>query len=110
METIKAITNTMMPIEAPKMPEQGGANLSDEKKKKVAQDFESVLMTKVIDEMKDTIQRSELVEDDTSEQVDGLFWTFLAQDVTSKGPTGLWKQVYSQMNDNETGSKVDAKL
>jgi Rod binding domain-containing protein len=63
-----------------------------------AKDFESVLLYKLLEEMKRTIPRSELVADGVSDQVRDLFWYYLAQDLADKGGLGLWKELYQQMN------------
>jgi hypothetical protein len=36
-------------------------------------------------------------EDGTGQQVQGLFWLYLAQDVADKGGVGLWKDIYRQL-------------
>jgi Rod binding domain-containing protein len=89
-------------------------SIEGERKKKIAKDFEGVLLNKVMDEMKESIPDSGLLEDETSKQTQGLFWMYLAQDVAAKGGFGLWKQIYAQMN--ETGNRcaptnsMDAKI
>jgi Rod binding domain-containing protein len=67
---------------------------SQEKKKQVAKDFESVLLNKLMDQMKDTIGDWGFEKDGASEQVQGLFWLYLSQDVANKGGIGLWKDIY----------------
>jgi Rod binding domain-containing protein len=86
---------------------------TQEQKKKIAKDFESVLVSKVFDEMKNTVGDSELLEDETSKQVDDMFWMYLADDVSNKGGFGLWKQIYKQINKTpvaEPGAEMDLKL
>jgi Rod binding domain-containing protein len=82
----------------------------DQKLQKVAKDFESVLVTQVLNEMKDTIPDSELLEDDASKQMDSLFWMSLAGDVSKKGGFGIWQQLYKQMKASvpKTGLDVHA--
>jgi len=60
---------------------------------KSAKDFESVLLSKVFDEMKNTIGKWTEEEDVAADQVKGLFWLFLARDVGDKGGLGLWKDL-----------------
>ena len=74
-------------------------SIEDERKKKIAKDFEGVLLNKVMDEMQNSVPESGLFEDETSKQTQSLFWMYLAQDVASKGGFGLWKQIYAQMNE-----------
>jgi Rod binding domain-containing protein len=76
-----------------------GNRPADERKKKVARNFEGVLIGKVMEEMKNSVPESGLLEDETSNQMQGLFWMYLAQDVSDKGGFGLWKQIYEQINE-----------
>ncbi|MBN1359561.1 MAG: hypothetical protein JW993_03165 [Sedimentisphaerales bacterium] len=70
------------------------ARSSDEKKKQLAKDFESVLLTKLFDQVKDSIADSGFDDDVASDQVHSLFWSYLAQDVADKGGFGLWQDIY----------------
>ena len=47
--------------------------------------------------MERTIPKSGLLENGISEQVRGLFWYYLAQDMADKGGLGIWKQLYRHM-------------
>jgi Rod binding domain-containing protein len=86
----------------------------DKKTEKIAKDFESVLLTKLLDEMKNTIGNG-LGEDEAgSEQVKGLFWLYLARDVADKGGLGLWKDLnrfFTDLQNQDTQAKsLDEKL
>jgi Rod binding domain-containing protein len=72
------------------------AGKSDEKKKQLAKDFESVFITKLFDQVKESIGSLALDEEEEgiSDQVHGLFWMYLAQDVADKGGFGMWKDIY----------------
>jgi len=72
-------------------PTQGAAE-------RAAKDFESVLLYRLLEEMKRTIPSSGLLENGISEQVRDLFWYYLAQDLADKGGLGMWKELYRQMN------------
>jgi Rod binding domain-containing protein len=74
-----------------------GVDRSDEQKKQIAKDFESVLLTKLFDQVQESIGRWDLEEDGAGPQVQGLFWFYLAQDVADKGGFGLWKEIYQQL-------------
>ena len=74
-----------------------GVDHADEQKKQIAKDFESVLLTKLFDQVQESIGRWDLEEDGTSSQVQGLFWLCLARDVADKGGLGLWKEIYQQL-------------
>lgn len=71
----------------------------NDQKKKIAKDFEGVLLNKLMDEMQNSVPESGLLEDETSKQTRSLFWMYLAEDVASKGGFGLWKQIYEQINE-----------
>jgi len=70
------------------------AKAADEQKERAAKDFESLLVGQVLEQMKDTIPDSGLLEDSTSKQMKGLFWLYLGRDIASKGGFGLWKDIY----------------
>jgi Rod binding domain-containing protein len=63
-----------------------------------AKDFESLLIHKVLEEMKRTIGESGLLEDGTSQQVQDIFWFYLAGELANQGGLGLWKEIYRQMD------------
>jgi flagellar protein FlgJ len=69
---------------------------SDEEKKQLAKDFESVLLTKLFEEVKNSIEDSGFDDDVAADQVHGMFWSYLAQDVANKGGFGLWQDLYQQ--------------
>jgi len=79
------------------------------KTEQLAKDFESVLLTQLVDKMKDTVGQSELGEDAAADQVHGLFWLYLARDIADKGGFGLWKDLYRFFNDLQN-SDVSAKV
>jgi Rod binding domain-containing protein len=70
------------------------ANVPQDKKKQYAKDFESVLLNKLMEQMKGTIGDWGFERDGASEQVQGLFWMYLSQDVAHNGGIGLWKEIY----------------
>ncbi len=70
---------------------------SDEKKRKIARDFESVLLTRLMDQMKETVGDWGFEKDESTGQVQGIFWLYLAQDVSRNGGMGLWKDIYKFM-------------
>jgi Rod binding domain-containing protein len=72
-----------------------------EKTEQLAKDFESVLLTKLVDEMKETAGKWDLEEEEdaASGQVQGLFWMYLAQDLGDKGGLGLWKDLHRFFTD-----------
>jgi Rod binding domain-containing protein len=88
------------------------AGASDEKKKQLAKDFESVFITKLFDQIKESIGSMSLddEEEGISEQVDGLFWMYLAQDVGEKGGFGMWKDIYRHLQEMDGNGAASARL
>lgn len=60
-----------------------------------AKDFESLLVHELLKEMKETIPSES--DDAGGEQIQGMFWSFLSQEISNKGGLGLWKNLYQQM-------------
>jgi Rod binding domain-containing protein len=92
-----------------------GVKSADAKKtEKMAKDFESVLVTKLLDEMKETIGQWGFEEEAGASQVKGLFWLYLARDVADKGGLGLWKDLnrfFTDLQNKDTQAKsLDEKL
>jgi Rod binding domain-containing protein len=73
--------------------------LSEERKEQVAKDFESVLLSKLLDEMKNTVVDWSFEEDGVSEQIHGIFWLYLARHLADNGGLGLWKDIYQFLTD-----------
>ncbi len=76
-------------------------SLSDEKKKQVAKDFESVLLDKLLEEMKNSITDWGLEKDAASKQTEGKFWLYLGRDIANNGGLGLWKEIYQHLSEAE---------
>lgn len=73
-------------------------SVSEQKKQQVAKDFESILLERLLSEMKNTIGHWESDEDDMSHsQIEGIFWLYLAREIANKGGLGLWKDVHEFM-------------
>jgi Rod binding domain-containing protein len=89
---------------------------SDEKKKALAKEFETVFITGLFDQVKESIGSLALDEEEEgiSDQVDSLFWMYLAQDVGEKGGFGMWKDIYRQFQEMDgmtpTGGQIDKEL
>lgn len=112
MDSVKLILTE--PVSPPTLLEQLDKsrlkNISDEKKKQVAKDFESVLLTKLLDEMKKSIVDWGSEKDGASEQMHGIFWLYLARDIANNGGLGLWKDIYQSLTNAEhanTAQKSD---
>lgn len=88
--------------------------ISEEKKKQIAKDFESLLINKLLDEMKNTIGNWGFEKDGASMQVQGIFWLYLARDIANNGGIGLWKDIYKTLTNtadvNSAGNSMDRHL
>jgi Rod binding domain-containing protein len=93
------------PVSPPTMLEHLGQsrlkNIPEEKKKQVAKDFESVLLDKLLGEMKNSITDWGLEKDAASKQTEGIFWLYLGRDIANNGGLGLWKKIYQYLSDIE---------
>lgn len=76
---------------------------SEEGKEQIARDFESLLLNRLLDEMKSTIGEWGFEKDGPCQQIHGIFWLYLAQELANNGGFGLWKDIYKFMtNSNST--------
>ena len=93
------------PVSPPTMLENLGQSrlksISDERKKQVAKDFESVLLDKLLKEMKNSITNWGLEKDAASKQTEGIFWLYLGRDIANNGGLGLWKDIYQYLSNVE---------
>jgi len=83
---------------------------SEERKKQIAKDFESVLLNKLLDEMKNTIGGWDGDEDGASEQVQGIFWLHLARHIADNGGLGMWKDIYQFLTKSADASPTAESL
>lgn len=80
---------------------------SDEEKKQIAKDFESVFIGRLLEEMKNSVGEWGFEKDGASEQVDGIFWMYLARDIADRGGFGLWKDIYKLLADSGRTKAVE---
>jgi len=83
---------------------------SEAKKKQIAKDFESVLIIKILEQMKETIPQSGLFEDPAGEQIQNMFWMYLGREIADQGGFGLWKQIYETMRSGNGGENLEKIL
>jgi Rod binding domain-containing protein len=88
----------------------GADPIEQEKRVRLAKDFESVLMTRMLDEMKNTIGDWDEEDDAASQQMQGVFWMQLSQHVGGNGGIGLWKEILQFMNQSDPSTQVDPSL
>jgi Rod binding domain-containing protein len=73
---------------------QGNADVQPEQLREMANDFEAVLVGKLMDEMKRTVNESALFESPASRQINDMFWSYLSEEVGRSGSLGLADQLY----------------
>ena len=83
------------------------ASMDDEAARQVARDFESILMTKLVEAMSQTIPDSGLFDDGITKQVKSMFWSFLGQDVGERGGMGVWQEIYEQIRTSASEGDAD---
>ena len=76
---------------------------TEQQKKQAAKQFESILITRLLEQMRNTIGDSGLLEEAGSKRIEDMFWMYLARDIADKGGFGLWKNIYQEL----TGSAVN---
>jgi Rod binding domain-containing protein len=85
-------------------------SVTDEKKKQIAKDFESVLLNKLFDQMSKTVGNWGFEKDGASEQVQGIFWLYLARDIANNGGMGLWKDIYQSLKGSDQTNTAGKSL
>lgn len=83
-------------LDAPSMPLAPSKNATDAQLRQSAQDFESVFINQLLDEMKSTVDESGLLSDETSDQVNSIYTMYMSQGLAKSGGIGLATQLYKQ--------------
>jgi Rod binding domain-containing protein len=108
------IANLILNSATPLTTSSEQATKTDTASEQSAKDFESVFINKLLDEMKNTIEDWGEEKDGAAQQVDGIFWLYLARDIADKGGFGMWKDIYKIVNkseqNNTTPELLDKKL
>lgn len=82
-------------------------NISEQKKEQVAKDFESILLGKLLDEMKSSIGDWGLEESAASEQIQGIFWLYLGRHLADNGGLGMWKDIHETLTNTDQTNKTE---
>jgi Rod binding domain-containing protein len=103
------------PLDVPKgLGADGTGRIRDPKTEQLAKDFESVLIEKLLDQMKDTIGEWGFEQDGPSKQVRGLFWLYMAREMANQGGFGLWRDLHQFFEQKgqmtPQGGLVDQKI
>lgn len=78
-----------------------GASAEQAQKEQFAKDFESILIEKLLEEMKNTIGEWGFEQDGASKQVQGMFWMNLSKDLGKQGGLGIWKDIYQSIDSGQ---------
>ena len=81
--------------------------ITEQNKIQAAKDFESVLLGKLLDEMKKSIGDWGLEESAAFNQTQGIFWLYLSRHLSDNGGLGLWKDIYRTVINPEQTKKSD---
>ena len=85
-------------------------NIPDEKKVQIAKDFESLLLSNLLEQMKSTIGNWGMEKDSTSNQIDGIFWLYLSREISDNGGLGFWQDIYKNLPNNEQTQDVGQNM
>jgi Rod binding domain-containing protein len=97
MDTAKLILTQPVLPPAPLGHSDGLDNISEQRKKQVAKDFESILTYKILSEMDNTIGDWGFEKEGASKQVQSLFSFYLCDHIAKNGGLGLWKEIYESL-------------
>jgi len=81
--------------------------IPEQKKEQIAKDFESILLSRLLDEMKNSIGDWGFEESASSEQIQGIFWLYLARHLADNGGLGMWRDIYQTLPNPEQTNKND---
>ena len=81
--------------------------IPEQKKEQIAKDFESILLGKLLDEMKSSIGDWGFEESAASEQIQGIFWLYLGRHLANNGGLGMWKDIYKNLPNPDLANKTE---
>jgi len=82
----------------------------EQKKEQIAKDFESILLSRLLDEMKSSIGDWGFEESAASEQIQGIFWMYLGRHLANNGGLGMWRDIYQNLpNPEQTNTNEEAE-
>lgn len=87
------------------------ASLNNKKEIQAAKQFEALFVQKLMDSMKNTVKMDGIFDDPVGEQINSMFYSCLADDISQKGGLGMWKEIYKMMgDDNDISGLVDETI
>jgi Rod binding domain-containing protein len=105
MDSANLILTESISLPAPLKNSNKADGIAEHKKEQVAKDFESILLGKLLDEMKSSIGDWGLEESAASEQIQGIFWLYLSRHLAENGGLGMWKDIYQSLTNPEQTNK-----
>ena len=81
--------------------------IPEQKKEQIAKDFESILLSKLLDEMKSSIGDWGFEESAASEQIQGIFWLYLGRHLANNGGLGMWRDIYQTLTNPDQTNKTE---
>ena len=97
-----------MPSPLEKLPDT--EKLSSEAKEKFARDFESIFINKLLDIMQSSAGDWGFEKDGASQQINGIFSTYLADYAADNGGLGLAKEIYNFLDKEHTADPAVESL
>ena len=69
-----------------------------EQLRQAARQFETVFVHQILKQMKESVDYASLDEEDESgEQIQSMYWSFMADSIGQQGGLGFWKAIYDDM-------------
>ncbi len=110
MEISKLLLNQAVPTPALRSGDPKAADetaKTAEQLRAAARQFETIFLHQILKQMKETVDYGSLDEEDESgEQFQSLYWSFMADNIGSQGGLGFWKTIY---NDLATAQGIDPR-
>lgn len=76
---------------------KGVDGASEQEKERLAKEFESLIVSRLLDEMENTVSSLGMEEDGASKQIKGIFNFCLSQHIGANGGFGFWKEIYESL-------------
>ena len=112
MEITNLLLNQMRPASEPTLKSVDPSVSHDdartaEQLRSTAQQFETIFLHQILKQMKESVDYGSFDEEDKSgEQIQSLYWSFMADNIGSQGGLGFWKTIY---NDLATAQGIDPR-
>jgi len=107
MDSAKLILTDLISLPTPLRNLNKVDGIPEQKKEQIAKDFESILLSRLLDEMKSSIGDWGFEESASSEQIQGIFWLYLARHLANNGGLGMWRDIYQTLPNPEQTNKND---